>query len=370
MTSILKKIKVNSKKEKGITLIALIITIVILIILSTIAVGFVFGDNGLIPMTQFAQIETRASSVEEQKDLWNSENRLSKYVGKEQKSLEELLNELRDDKLITEEEKEKIENDGHVIIGNKDISFCEGLNKIDYTLTSSLDEIIFKKIIKEGDIIIEKPEFTSYVIEGITKSKEEEPITTGSIDGKSGNLEIIGDINETTFKYNLTDFMNGDETFYCKVNIDGEEYFKEIKIIQGDVITYEEDFVGIKYSNGEAIWVDDYNEQYTNGKAKMTDTTTAAAAVGFTYTGRGCEVISRVNENTGYINGKLNGENFFFRVIQHINNGEDLFKQNITRDRFDNLEYGEHEIQIGIATLVEGAKWGPIFYLDAVKIYK
>ena len=36
------------KNQKGITLVALVITIVILIILATIAISFAFGDNGLI----------------------------------------------------------------------------------------------------------------------------------------------------------------------------------------------------------------------------------------------------------------------------------------------------------------------------------
>ena len=59
--------------------------------------------------------------------------------------------------------------------------------------------------------------------------------------------------------------MQGDETFYCKVNIDGEEYYKEIKVLQGETVTYEEDFVGIKYTGN---WQDDVSENYTNGKCK------------------------------------------------------------------------------------------------------
>ena len=42
------------KNQKGITLVALVITIVILIILATIAISFAFGDNGLIPRAEDA----------------------------------------------------------------------------------------------------------------------------------------------------------------------------------------------------------------------------------------------------------------------------------------------------------------------------
>lgn len=36
------------KKEKGITLIALVITIVIIIILATVTINMAFGDGGLL----------------------------------------------------------------------------------------------------------------------------------------------------------------------------------------------------------------------------------------------------------------------------------------------------------------------------------
>ena len=53
------KLKHNFKREirrqKGITLIALIITIVILIILATITINLAFGDNGLIQRAQQAR---------------------------------------------------------------------------------------------------------------------------------------------------------------------------------------------------------------------------------------------------------------------------------------------------------------------------
>ena len=40
--------KFKSKKEKGITLVALVVTIVVLIILSTVSINTMFWDNGII----------------------------------------------------------------------------------------------------------------------------------------------------------------------------------------------------------------------------------------------------------------------------------------------------------------------------------
>ena len=43
------------KDQKGITLVALVITIVILIILATVAISFAFGGNGLITRAEEAK---------------------------------------------------------------------------------------------------------------------------------------------------------------------------------------------------------------------------------------------------------------------------------------------------------------------------
>ena len=43
------------KNQRGITLVALVITIVILIILATVAITFAFGNNGLIGRAEQAE---------------------------------------------------------------------------------------------------------------------------------------------------------------------------------------------------------------------------------------------------------------------------------------------------------------------------
>ena len=43
------------KNERGITLVALVITIIILIILATVAISFAFGSNGLINRAEDAK---------------------------------------------------------------------------------------------------------------------------------------------------------------------------------------------------------------------------------------------------------------------------------------------------------------------------
>ena len=57
------------KGTKGITLIALVITIVIIIILSTIAINFTFGENGLITRAQQAAEMSEVSRILEQLEM-------------------------------------------------------------------------------------------------------------------------------------------------------------------------------------------------------------------------------------------------------------------------------------------------------------
>ncbi len=54
------------KKEKGITLVALVVTIIILLILAGVALSITLGDNGLFRMSQnAANAYTHASDREE-----------------------------------------------------------------------------------------------------------------------------------------------------------------------------------------------------------------------------------------------------------------------------------------------------------------
>ena len=67
MHNILDNIHLN--KERGITLIALVITIVILIILATVTLNVVLGEGGLIDRAQQAKDMTEQAALEEQQKL-------------------------------------------------------------------------------------------------------------------------------------------------------------------------------------------------------------------------------------------------------------------------------------------------------------
>ena len=69
MNNHLKSKQGREKRQKGITLVALVITIVILIILATISINAVFGDSGLIQRAQEAKDMTANSTIAEQEEL-------------------------------------------------------------------------------------------------------------------------------------------------------------------------------------------------------------------------------------------------------------------------------------------------------------
>ena len=69
MNNYLKNKKGREQMQKGITLVALVITIVIIIILATVSISAVFGDSGLIKKAQEAKDMTANSIIKEQEEM-------------------------------------------------------------------------------------------------------------------------------------------------------------------------------------------------------------------------------------------------------------------------------------------------------------
>ena len=68
------------KANKGITLVALIITIIVLLILAGVSISMVLGDNGLINKTQNAVNTYDNKAQDENKTLFNIENKFDQYL--------------------------------------------------------------------------------------------------------------------------------------------------------------------------------------------------------------------------------------------------------------------------------------------------
>ncbi|MBR3163023.1 MAG: hypothetical protein IKF17_02845 [Clostridia bacterium] len=110
-------------KNKGITLIALVITIIVLLILTGITIASLTGENGLLSRAASTKEETRGAAVKEEIDLWN----LSKIVDSKTgtttaEGQAEFLNRLQSQKLITADERTSLEAGETITIGSKQIS--------------------------------------------------------------------------------------------------------------------------------------------------------------------------------------------------------------------------------------------------------
>ena len=111
-------------KENGITLIALVITIIVLLILAGVAISMLSGENGILKRAGEAKEETRFAQIEEIIKLWKTENEIYTIIGEDTvQNLDQVLNDLESENLITSEERNQIENTGVLVIGEKIILF-------------------------------------------------------------------------------------------------------------------------------------------------------------------------------------------------------------------------------------------------------
>ena len=113
----------KKKKQSGITLIALVITIIVLLILAGVSIATLTGENGILSKANDAKVETRGAAVEEAKDLWKQENLAASKTGGTSKELSVLLEELEAQDLLIGNEKQTILDTGKVTIGSRTIEF-------------------------------------------------------------------------------------------------------------------------------------------------------------------------------------------------------------------------------------------------------
>ena len=71
----------QKNKEKGITLISLVVTIIVLIILAGVSINMLVGDNGIITKVQEAKEETEQAQKDELQDLSSLETAIEESLG-------------------------------------------------------------------------------------------------------------------------------------------------------------------------------------------------------------------------------------------------------------------------------------------------
>ena len=69
----------REKKEAGITLIALVITVIVLLILAGVTIAALSGENGILTRAKDAKEKTEQAQKDEEETLSNMENLLGSY---------------------------------------------------------------------------------------------------------------------------------------------------------------------------------------------------------------------------------------------------------------------------------------------------
>ena len=86
------QVKNITRRQTGITLIALIITIIILLILAGVSIAMLTGNNGILTQAKLAKENTEAAKEQEEKDL----DKMNSYIN--EKTIKDNYTDINGDK--------------------------------------------------------------------------------------------------------------------------------------------------------------------------------------------------------------------------------------------------------------------------------
>ena len=194
------------KQEKGITLIALVITIIVLLILAAVSISTLTGENGILMKGSNAKIETEHASVLEQLRMKLYE----KSLDIENKQTE--IEYLKAEKIIKEPEvaergKQASMNDGLALASETEIKYIVEVKKLVPNLSTG------KGNLETGDVY--------YILNGnlhyLSDKKEEKQIGLVFTTKTNGTEEA----DESWFNYRINE---NNEVEIIGLNFDKMEY--------------------------------------------------------------------------------------------------------------------------------------------------
>ena len=243
------------KKQKGITLIAVVVTIVVLLILAGVTINLLLDENGIIAKSKDARSGTRASQVEDEVGMWKQHNFINKESNQAQESADTMLESLISKKLLTEDE---IDRDQELITIKKkngtiirEISYSSvTINISKSPATKKAGAVLLKVDSVEGmtiPIITNEEELNNFVnslseiirngyIKFVNKKDPSANCTTfQNVLDWLKNKNIIEEATEDAFWTKLLSKQGLDENL---IGVLGEGYFNEsTKMIEGYTVT-------------------------------------------------------------------------------------------------------------------------------------
>ena len=122
--------KNNKRKNKGITLVALVVTIIILLILAGVSIRTINGENGIFAKTQVARDESKKAEYKEQLLMAKTEAILEKEG--QDINLDEYIEQIKNDKINGIKSIEKMTEEKAKVITKEGYIFIITVNTVDY----------------------------------------------------------------------------------------------------------------------------------------------------------------------------------------------------------------------------------------------
>ncbi len=113
----------NLKNKNAITLIALVVTIVVLLILAGVSINLLVDENGIIQKSKDARNASRAGSIRDEISLWKAEKFAADNGAGLHESMDDFLTRLKDRGLISEDDINTIKDTKELVIGKETVRF-------------------------------------------------------------------------------------------------------------------------------------------------------------------------------------------------------------------------------------------------------
>ena len=221
----------KTKEMKGITLIALVITIVVLMILAGVSINTVLGDDGIIQKAKEAAEATKRASAEEEMNRLVLEYQLASNDETLESFLQEKVTEGRIDEVTDNGDgtitiTKKVEGKDYTITVKKPVaptpSVKVGAIRVVSDSTgagSSLGEASTRKgttlyIMIESTISGGTTTVSPQVPYAVTENGTYKFTVTGTVNGTADTKEVSVEVNQFKMEINLDDVQIGDSVNY------------------------------------------------------------------------------------------------------------------------------------------------------------
>ena len=311
----------KTKEMKGITLVALVVTIVVLLILAGVSINMVLGNNGIINKAKKAGTKSAESSVKEKLDMTLLE--YSMYSGS---SLENFLNSKKESGEIDSVTKQadgtfEVEKDGYIATVNANGTL------VDFAKAGPRPAVSGIKVVANANGSGEN------LPAGKTDEGTPVYITfTHSIEGGTTTVSPSIPFKVTangTYNFTVTGTVNG-ETSTKTVSVTVNQYSSKYKI--GDYVNYTYDTA----------------ENYKITSATCGSDRNPADGIPQT-TGLNWRIlnIDEANGTVDLISGNSTGTNVYFGGILGYNNGPYLMNE-ICKAQYSNKKLGVNARSINL----------------------